>query len=107
MNRKEFLQRKFWKNIKNNYNKNTLYNNLKIMELDVLKTQIAGRWNQLTGKIKEEYYDLTGDELAETEAKIEKIAGMLQAKYPEKFTTLEKAMEHAKTLSEELLKKMD
>lgn len=74
------------------------------MDLDVLKTKIAGRWNQLTGKVKEEYYDLTGDELAETEAKVEKIAGTLQAKYPEKYKTLEDAMEHAKNLSEELLK---
>lgn len=58
---------------------------------------IKGRWNQLKGKIKEEYADLTDNELMETEGKAEKIAGLMQAKYGK---TKEEAISKAKELAD-------
>lgn len=45
------------------------------------KDIFEGKWRELKGKIKEEWNDLTDDELEEAEGKAEKIAGRLQAKY--------------------------
>ncbi len=45
------------------------------------KDIFEGKWRELKGKIKEEWNDLTDDELEEAEGKSEKIAGRLQAKY--------------------------
>ncbi len=45
------------------------------------KDIFEGKWRELKGKIKEEWNDLTDDELEEAEGKAEKISGRLQAKY--------------------------
>ena len=45
------------------------------------KNEIEGRWLQLKGKIKEEWNDLTDDELEEAEGETMQIIGKIQAKY--------------------------
>ena len=43
--------------------------------------QVEGRWTQLKGKIKEEWGDLTDDEVDEIAGRREQLIGKLQAKY--------------------------
>ena len=45
------------------------------------KNQIDGRWLQLKGKIKEEWNDLTDDEIEEAEGEAMQLVGKIQAKY--------------------------
>lgn len=47
------------------------------MNEDILK----GKWHQLKGKIKEEWGDLTDDELDQIEGRSERLSGKLQEKY--------------------------
>ena len=65
------------------------------MNLDWIK----GRWGQLTGKIKEEFGDITGDDIMEAEGKAEKLAGKIQAKYGK---TKEEALDAAERIMGEI-----
>ena len=47
------------------------------MDLSILK----GKWKQARGKIKEEWGELTDDELDQVEGESEKLIGLLQEKY--------------------------
>jgi len=42
---------------------------------------LEGKWHQLKGKVKEEWADLTDDDLKEINGKREKLAGRLQERY--------------------------
>ncbi|MCV2449538.1 MULTISPECIES: CsbD family protein [Paracoccus] len=42
---------------------------------------VEGKWNQLKGSVKEQWGDLTDDELTEVAGKKDKLAGKLQEKY--------------------------
>ena len=42
---------------------------------------IKGNWKQMTGKIKEEWGDLTDDEITEAEGDRDQLVGKIQAKY--------------------------
>ena len=42
---------------------------------------VEGKWNQLRGSVKEQWGDLTDDELTEVAGKKDKLAGKLQEKY--------------------------
>ncbi len=44
------------------------------------KLEIKGNWNELKGKIKKEYGDLTDDDLKYEEGKDEELLGRLQQK---------------------------
>lgn len=44
------------------------------------KLQIKGNWNEIKGKLKQEYGDLTDDDLAFAEGKEEEMLGRLQKK---------------------------
>lgn len=61
---------------------------------------IKGKWAQIKGSIKEQWGDLTDDELLEVEGQTEKLAGLLQSKYGYSKEKAEKAykkvMENAK-----------
>jgi uncharacterized protein YjbJ (UPF0337 family) len=48
-----------------------------VMNDDILK----GKWNQLKGKVKEEWGDLTDDDMKEIEGKKDVLAGKLQERY--------------------------
>lgn len=54
--------------------------------------QIQGQWKQLKGRVKEEWGDLTDDELEEIAGKRDVFVGKLQSKYG---ITREKAEEKA------------
>lgn len=40
-----------------------------------------GKWRQLVGRVKEEWGDLTDDEIMEAEGKRDRMIGLLQEKY--------------------------
>jgi len=42
---------------------------------------VKGKWKEMKGAIKEQWGDLTDDDLVEIEGKTEKLAGILQTKY--------------------------
>jgi uncharacterized protein YjbJ (UPF0337 family) len=42
---------------------------------------IAGKWQQLRGKVKEQWGKLTDDDLTKAEGKFEKLTGLLRQKY--------------------------
>jgi uncharacterized protein YjbJ (UPF0337 family) len=42
---------------------------------------VKGNWKQMTGKIKEEWGDLTDDEITEAEGDRDQLIGKIQAKY--------------------------
>jgi uncharacterized protein YjbJ (UPF0337 family) len=44
------------------------------------KLQIKGSWNEVKGKLKQQYGDLTGDDLAFSEGKEDELLGRLQKK---------------------------
>ena len=45
-----------------------------------LKDQMKGNWNELKGKLKQKYGDLTDDDLTYTEGKEDEMLGKLQKK---------------------------
>jgi uncharacterized protein YjbJ (UPF0337 family) len=44
------------------------------------KLQIKGNWNELKGKVKQKYADLTDDDLTYVEGKEDELLGRLQKK---------------------------
>lgn len=44
------------------------------------KLEIKGKWNELKGKAKQQYADLTDDDLAYEEGKEDELVGRLQQK---------------------------
>lgn len=45
------------------------------------RDQLQGQWKQLMGKIKQEWGDLTDDEIAQAEGNRDVLIGKIQAKY--------------------------
>ncbi|MHA6325078.1 CsbD family protein [Roseivivax sp. CAU 1753] len=43
--------------------------------------ELKGRWTEFKGKVREEWGDLTDDEVAETQGEREQLIGKIQAKY--------------------------
>ncbi len=43
--------------------------------------QVAGKWREIKGKVKQKWGDLTDDEIAQVEGKLEELAGKIQQKY--------------------------
>jgi uncharacterized protein YjbJ (UPF0337 family) len=50
--------------------------------------KIKGNWNQIKGKLKQEYGDLSDDDLQYTEGKEDELLGRLQEKTGESKETL-------------------
>jgi uncharacterized protein YjbJ (UPF0337 family) len=48
--------------------------------MDDLKLKIKGNWNQIKGKLKQEYGDLTDQDLTYAEGKEDEMIGRLQKK---------------------------
>ena len=42
---------------------------------------VKGNWKQMTGKVKEEWGDLTDDDLTEAAGERDQLVGKIQAKY--------------------------
>lgn len=47
----------------------------------VNEDQVAGKWREIKGKVKQKWGDLTDDEIAQVEGKLEELAGKIQQKY--------------------------
>lgn len=54
-----------------------IFNNY-LGDLVMNKLQIKGNWNELKGKLKQEYADLTDDDLTYAEGKEDELLGKLQ-----------------------------
>ena len=50
------------------------------MNSDALEDKLKGNWNQLKGKIKEKYAEITNDDLKYIEGKKDQMLGALQEK---------------------------
>lgn len=50
-------------------------------EQSMERSQLVGRWNELKGKVKQRWGDLTDDEIAQTEGNIDELIGKIQQKY--------------------------
>lgn len=61
---------------------------------------IKGNWKQMSGKVKEEWGQLTDDEIAEADGNREQLVGQIQAKYGV-------AKEQAEEQVDSFMKKMD
>lgn len=55
-------------------------------------TELKGNWNQLKGKLKEKYADLTDDDLLFTEGKQDEMFGKLQKKLGKSKEELDKIL---------------
>jgi len=57
--------------------------------MSALTQVLKGNWNQLKGKLKEEYADLTDDDLLYVEGKEDQLIGRLQERTGETRATIE------------------
>ncbi len=57
------------------------YNTIKNLKRDIMNTtEIKGNWNELKGKLKQKYAELTDDDLMFAEGKEDEMYGRLQQK---------------------------
>jgi uncharacterized protein YjbJ (UPF0337 family) len=54
-----------------------------------MKMRMEGRWDQVRGRIKEAWGDLTDDELDQTEGKYEQVVGVIKQKTGESMEAVE------------------
>ncbi|HEX6208751.1 MAG TPA: CsbD family protein [Actinomycetota bacterium] len=57
-----------------------------------MQKQFEGRWDQVKGKVKETWGDLTDDELDQTEGKWEQLVGKIKAKTGESQEEIERKL---------------
>jgi len=57
------------------------------------KDQVAGKWHEVKGKVKARWGDLTDDDLAASEGKMEELAGKIQQKYGGKKEEIQKEID--------------
>lgn len=62
------------------YNSIQIIKNKEIMGTDGTKLIIKGNWNEIKGKIKQKYADLTDDDLIYVEGKEDELLGRLEKK---------------------------
>lgn len=56
--------------------------------------QLKGKWNQVKGKFKQKYADVTDDDLMFTEGKFDEMLGRLQEKTGKRKEELKKEIEN-------------
>lgn len=56
------------------------------------KLQIKGEWNQIKGKLKQKYADLTDDDLTYVEGKEEELRGRIQKRLGKSREEVEKIL---------------
>ena len=57
------------------------------------KLQIKGNWNEITGKLKQKFADLTDDDLTFAEGKEDEMLGRLQQRLGKSEEEIRRAME--------------
>jgi uncharacterized protein YjbJ (UPF0337 family) len=58
------------------------------------KLQFTGSWNEIKGKLKQKYAQLTDDDLTYTEGKDEELVGKLQKKLGKSAEEVRQMLEH-------------
>jgi uncharacterized protein YjbJ (UPF0337 family) len=58
------------------------------------KLQFKGSWNEVKGKLKQKYAQLTDDDLAYTEGKDDELIGKLQKKLGKSAEEVRQMLEH-------------
>ena len=58
------------------------------------KLQFKGSWNEIKGKLKQKYAQLTDDDLTYTEGKEEELIGRLQKKLGKSAEEVRQMLEH-------------
>jgi uncharacterized protein YjbJ (UPF0337 family) len=58
------------------------------------KLQFKGSWNEIKGKLKQKYAQLTDDDLTYTEGKDEELVGKLQKKLGKSAEEVHQMLEH-------------
>jgi len=58
------------------------------------KLQFKGSWNEIKGKLKQKYAQLTDDDLAYSEGKDEELIGKLQKKLGKSAEEVRQMLEH-------------
>lgn len=58
------------------------------------KLQFKGSWNEVKGKLKQKYAQLTDDDLAYTEGKDDELIGKLQKKLGKSAEEVRQILEH-------------
>jgi uncharacterized protein YjbJ (UPF0337 family) len=58
------------------------------------KLQFKGSWNEIKGKLRQKYAQLTDDDLAYTEGKDEELIGKLQKKLGKSAEEVRQMLEH-------------
>jgi len=48
--------------------------------MTVIEDKLKGNWNQITGKLKEKYGELSEDDITKAEGKTEQLIGIIQEK---------------------------
>lgn len=48
--------------------------------MTVIEDKLKGNWNQITGKLKEKYGDLTDDDIKKSEGQVDQLMGIIQEK---------------------------
>lgn len=57
------------------------------------KDQISGNWNQMKGRIKQAWGDLTDDDLQHVEGEVDELVGVIQERTGEDREKIEKRLE--------------
>jgi len=65
-----------------------------IRELFVMKLQMKGNWNEIKGKLKQKYGQLTDDDLTFAEGKEDELLGRLQKRLGRTKEELRAEIEH-------------
>ncbi len=64
--------------------------------MSALQDKLRGNWNQLRGKLKERYAELTDDDLLYTEGKEDELIGKIQEKTGESKEKINEFLENLK-----------
>ena len=48
--------------------------------MTVIEDKVKGNWNQVTGKLKEKYGELSDDDITQAEGKADQLIGIIQEK---------------------------
>jgi uncharacterized protein YjbJ (UPF0337 family) len=62
--------------------------------VDMNKLQFKGSWNEIKGKLKQKYAQLTDDDLTYTEGKDDELIGKLQKKLGKSAEEVRQMLEH-------------
>lgn len=63
------------------------------MSVDTKQTRLEGKWDQIRGRVKEAWGDLTDDDLDKTEGKWDRLVGTIKEKTGETAETIQRKLD--------------